>query len=86
MHTIHKTKVLFVAGFGPIVQDQNLSEKFYVEHLGLPFTREDGGYLHTDPANTDFTPFMAGVEVSDEEVQREIGRVEDLNFIAARGA
>jgi hypothetical protein len=46
--TKNKIKVLFVAGFGPIVQDQNLSEKFYVENLGLSFTREDGGYLHTE--------------------------------------
>ena len=43
-----KIKVLFVAGFGPIVRDQKLSEKFYVENLGLSFTREQGGYLHTD--------------------------------------
>jgi hypothetical protein len=39
-----------------------------------------------DSDNPDFTPFMAGVEVSGEEVQRDIGRVEDLNFIAAREA
>jgi len=41
-------KVLFVVGFGPIVQDQKLSEKFYIENLGLSFTREKSGYLHTD--------------------------------------
>jgi hypothetical protein len=47
MSANHKIKVLFVAGFGPIVRDQKLSEKFYVEDLGLQFTREEGGYLHT---------------------------------------
>jgi len=46
--TKNKIKVLFVAGFGPIVQDQKRSEKFYVETLGLSFNREEGGYLHTD--------------------------------------
>ena len=42
------TQVLFIAGFGPIIRDQKRSEKFYVEDLGLSFTREDGGYLHTE--------------------------------------
>lgn len=40
--------MLFVAGFGPIVRDQELSEKFYVKNLGLSFIREEGGYLHTE--------------------------------------
>lgn len=44
----HKIEVLFVAGFGPIVRDQKLSEKFYVEDLGLSLNREEGGYLHTE--------------------------------------
>jgi len=39
--------VLFVAGFGPIVRDQQPSERFYVESLGLTFHRDEGGYLHT---------------------------------------
>ena len=43
-----KIKVLFVAGYGPIVRDQTESEKFYVETPGLSFHREEGGYLHTD--------------------------------------
>ena len=46
--TKNKIKVLFVAGFGPIVRDQKLSEKFYVDNLGLSFNREEGGYLHTE--------------------------------------
>jgi len=46
--TKNKIKVLFVAGFGPIVRDQKQSEKFYVENLGLSFHGEEGGYLHTE--------------------------------------
>ncbi len=42
-----KIEVLFIAGFGPIVRDQQPSEKFYVESLGLTFHRDEGGYLHT---------------------------------------
>ena len=40
-------KVLFVAGFGPIVSEQQASEAFYVGTLGLAFER-DGEYLHTE--------------------------------------
>jgi len=48
MNGNHKVKVLFVAGFGPVVRDQKLSERFYVGDLGLSFNREEGGYLHTE--------------------------------------
>ncbi|MDE3084257.1 MAG: VOC family protein [Verrucomicrobiota bacterium] len=44
----HKIKVLFVAGFGPVVRDRKRSEKFYAGDLGLSFNREEGGYLHTE--------------------------------------
>jgi Glyoxalase/Bleomycin resistance protein/Dioxygenase superfamily len=47
MSADRKLKVLFVAGFGPIIRDQIPSEKFYVQSLGLPFKEEEGGYLHT---------------------------------------
>jgi len=40
-------KVLFVVGFGPIVQDITESHKFYLDTLGLSFMK-DGDYLHTD--------------------------------------
>ena len=40
--------VLFVAGFGPIVQDIPKSHKFYLDTLGLSFTKEEGDYLHTE--------------------------------------
>jgi len=39
--------VLFVAGFGPIVQDLTESHKFYLDALGLSFQQE-GDYLYTD--------------------------------------
>ncbi len=41
-------KVLFVAGFGPIVKDITESHKFYLDTLGLSFKREEGDYLHTE--------------------------------------
>lgn len=41
-----KFKVLFVAGFGPIVQDVRKSNEFYVDALGLSFQKQ-GDYLHT---------------------------------------
>ena len=43
-----KFKVLFVAGFGPIVQDIPKSRKFYVDALDLSFQKEEGDYLHTE--------------------------------------
>jgi len=45
--TTGKFKVLFVAGFGPIVQDTLESHKFYVDALGLSF-QEEGDYLHSE--------------------------------------
>lgn len=41
-------KTLFVAGFGPITQDQDMSKKLYAYALGIPFEEEDNGYMHTD--------------------------------------
>jgi hypothetical protein len=45
---INGMKVVFVAGFGPIVREQQASEAFYAGTLGLSFKREDGDYLHTE--------------------------------------
>ncbi|HEX3857552.1 MAG TPA: VOC family protein [Verrucomicrobiae bacterium] len=45
--TSGKFKVLFVAGFGPVVQGVAESHKFYLDALGLSF-QKDGDYLHTD--------------------------------------
>ena len=41
-------KVLFVAGFGPIVSDMQESGAFYRDSLGLSFQEEAGGYFHTE--------------------------------------
>src|SRR5258707_12604690 len=41
-------KVLFVAGFGPLVSDRQKSAAFYRESLGLSFQEEYDGYLHTE--------------------------------------
>ena len=41
-----KFKVLFVAGFGPIVRDLAQSHRFYMDTLGISFEKE-GDYLHT---------------------------------------
>jgi catechol 2,3-dioxygenase-like lactoylglutathione lyase family enzyme len=40
-------KVLFVAGFGPIIRDEAASLALYRDTLGLPF-EEDNGYFHTE--------------------------------------
>lgn len=47
MKTPKNIDVLFVAGFGPIVQDSSASRKFYSETLGLAFTEDASGYLYT---------------------------------------
>ena len=48
MKVAEKIKVLFVAGFGPIVRDSAASRKLYTEALGISFKEESGGYLHTE--------------------------------------
>ena len=40
-------KVLFIAGFGPVVRDSVQSRRLYVETLGIEFIEEESGYLHT---------------------------------------
>lgn len=40
-------RVLFVAGFGPVVRDLTESHQFYQDALGLAFEQE-GDYWHTD--------------------------------------
>jgi hypothetical protein len=48
MKQIGEFKVLFVAGFGPIVREATASRKLYGHALGIEFTEEAGGYLHTE--------------------------------------
>ena len=47
MSGISGLKVVFVAGFGPLVKDQAASNAFYVDALGLPLEQQaGGGYYH----------------------------------------
>ena len=48
MLDIPNLKVLFIAGFGPIVDEAEESRKLYRDALGIPFEEESGGYLHTE--------------------------------------
>ena len=41
-------KILFIAGFGPIVREATQSRKLYGETLGIGFEEETDGYLHTE--------------------------------------
>ena len=41
-------KVLFVAGYGPIVRDYEANRKLYSTALRLPFDEGPGGYLSTE--------------------------------------
>ena len=41
-------KVLFIAGFGPIVKNQKASRELYIDRLGMSFKEMEGGYLHTE--------------------------------------
>jgi catechol 2,3-dioxygenase-like lactoylglutathione lyase family enzyme len=48
MDHIAGIKVLFIAGFGPIVRDASASKRLYGQVLGIGFKQETGGYLHTE--------------------------------------
>lgn len=48
MQAARNIRVLFVVGFGPIVQEAAESRKLYAEVLGIRFKEESGGYLHTE--------------------------------------
>ena len=41
-------RVLFIAGFGPVVRDADASRKLYRDVLGIRFKEEADGYLHTE--------------------------------------
>ena len=41
------TKVLFIAGFGPIDSDVAKSRALYGDSFGIPFKEDAGGYLYT---------------------------------------
>jgi catechol 2,3-dioxygenase-like lactoylglutathione lyase family enzyme len=47
--SISGLKVVFVAGFGPLVKDPTASNAFYVDALGLPLEQQaGGGYYHCE--------------------------------------
>jgi glyoxalase/bleomycin resistance protein/dioxygenase superfamily protein len=48
MQELAKLKVLFIAGFGPIVPDTGKSRRLYRDVLGIGFKEEADGYLHTE--------------------------------------
>lgn len=48
MDEIENINVLFVAGFGPVVRDEDKSTEFYVDTLGLQMKHEENGYFHTE--------------------------------------
>lgn len=48
MKGVENLKILFVAGFGPIIRDAGESRKLYSELLAIAFKEEPGGYLHTE--------------------------------------
>src|SRR3974390_3282473 len=48
MEQIEGIKVLFIAGFGPVVRDAAASRGLYGQELAIPFREETGGYLHTE--------------------------------------
>ncbi|HEX5244906.1 MAG TPA: VOC family protein [Tepidisphaeraceae bacterium] len=47
MEKIGNAKVLFIAGFGPIVREPAESRELYGQTFGIQFKEEAGGYLHT---------------------------------------
>lgn len=48
MQSTGNIKILFIAGFGPIVRDTAETRKLYSEILGISFKEESGEYLHTE--------------------------------------
>jgi len=48
MQGIAELKVLFVAGFGPVVRDTGESRRLYRDLLGIAFKEESDGYLHSE--------------------------------------
>jgi hypothetical protein len=48
MQGVANLKILFIAGFGPIVNETGESRKLYRDVLGIAFKEESGGYLHTE--------------------------------------
>jgi hypothetical protein len=48
MREMGNIKVLFIAGFGPIVREATAGRALYNQTLGIDFKEESDGYLHTE--------------------------------------
>lgn len=48
MHGGATVKVLFIAGFGPVVRATGESRRLYGDALSIRFKEESGGYFHTE--------------------------------------
>jgi Glyoxalase-like domain len=48
MPGVANLRILFIAGFGPIVRDTGESRKLYRDLLGIALKEETDGYLHTE--------------------------------------
>jgi Glyoxalase/Bleomycin resistance protein/Dioxygenase superfamily len=48
MEGTENIRVLFIAGFGPIVREAAASRRLYRHTFGIAFKEEEGGYLHTE--------------------------------------
>lgn len=48
MQEFERIKVLFVAGFGPIVHNKIAGRNLYGETFNISFKEETGGYLHIE--------------------------------------
>jgi hypothetical protein len=48
MQHLNSIRVLFIAGFGPVVRDTTPARELYGASLGIQFKEEGGGYLHTE--------------------------------------
>ena len=76
-------KVLFVAGFGPVLRDPAAGTALYIDTLGLPLEGDDG-YFHTllrdgttyrDRGPNDFD------QRDRQQVERRLGhRLQDLGY------
>jgi catechol 2,3-dioxygenase-like lactoylglutathione lyase family enzyme len=48
MKSFGKLKILFVAGFGPVVRNYDQTRKLYSDIFGIPFQELENGYMYTD--------------------------------------
>ena len=48
MKDISGIRILFIAGFGPIVRDETAAKALYQRTLNIDFKEDPGGYLHTE--------------------------------------